>query len=76
MFTTQKDMRPKPKYREMDLVNPNRPPAVFACEESEREAGAAGTYKIEETKPVGCNFSHTETWPEIGMLRAHCDSSM
>ena len=69
-------MLPKPKYREMDIVNPNKPHVVQSYDQEERDASAAGTYKIEETVPVGCNFSHTETWPEIGMLRAHCDSSM
>ena len=28
IFTTQKAMRPKPKHREMNLVNPNQRPIV------------------------------------------------
>ena len=35
IFTTQKEMRPKPKYREMNLVNPNERPVVQDIAENE-----------------------------------------
>ena len=64
MFTTQKDMRPKPKHREMELVNPNKRPEVRDVVAD--SSGQAGQYylDISETHGNGTSTYH-EMWPNI-----------
>ena len=65
-------MRPKPKYREMEIINPNKPPAAVESL-GEDSAQAAGIYTLDQSETYGNpppdNNSISDTWPEISYCR-------
>ena len=64
VFTTQKDMRPKPKAKEMDLVNPNK--RVVVRDVVEESSSHAGQYYVEVSETHGTHEStYHEEWPHI-----------
>ena len=72
VFTTDKDMIPKPAVREMNLENPNKPPEIFGCAEDEKSDGEEGTYKINLSETFGNpDASYCVTWPELDVCRRH-----
>ena len=63
VFTTRKEERPKPKYREMSLVNPNQRAVIREIVE---DSGADGLYYIDVSEWHGNGQSSFHmTWPEI-----------
>ena len=74
MFTVDRAMIPKPKFREMDLENPNKPPEVIESVEDSK-APEENTFTLDQSETYGNpapNINkHTETWPEISYCRQY-----
>ena len=61
-------MRPKPKFREMNIENPNKRPHTLESL-GEDGAGAESIYTLDQSETYGNpppnDNSITETWPTI-----------
>ena len=63
-------MRPKPKYREMNLVNPNERPVIRDIAES--ETGSSGTYYVDVSDTHGNSDStYHMMWPDTLVLQSN-----